>query len=49
MEFKTYVRMMYEQTVLYERFARKYDLHWNSLQILLWILNYPKETGYYMT
>ncbi len=48
MEFKTYVRMMYEQAVLYERFARKYDLHRNSLQILLWILNYPKDTGRYI-
>lgn len=47
--FNQYVRSMDEQFSLYEWFARQYGLQHKSLQILLWIRNYPVENGKLVT
>lgn len=45
---KTYIRLMDEQSALYEYFARQYGLQSKSLQILLWVA-YPHIKGSYIT
>lgn len=47
--FNHYVKVMDEQFSLYEWFARQYGLQHKSLQILLWVRNYPKMTGKLVT
>lgn len=46
---KPYIRTLDEQAALYEYFARKHGLQSKSLQILLWVANYPKSHGTYVT
>ncbi|WP_211225403.1 MarR family winged helix-turn-helix transcriptional regulator [Atopobium fossor] len=46
---KLYVRLFNEQANLYEWFARQYGLQSKSLQMLLWMANYPIATGRYVT
>lgn len=49
LRFNQYVRAMDEQFSLYEWFARQYGLQHKSLQVLLWIRNYPEMTGKFVT
>lgn len=44
-----YVRCMDEQFSMYEWFARQYGMTHKSLQILLWIRNYPRLTNKFVT
>lgn len=48
-QVKPYVRIMDQQASLYEYFARQYGLQNKSLQLLLWVANYPKSHGSYVT
>lgn len=45
---KSYIRLMDEQSALYEYFARQHGLQSKSLQILLWV-TYPHVKGSYIT
>lgn len=49
LEMKSYVRIMDEQAALYENYARKHGMQSKSLQLLLWVTNYPLATGNYVT
>lgn len=40
-----YVRLIDEQLALQECYARKQGLQGKSLQLLLWVTNYPRLTG----
>lgn len=46
---KPYIRLMDEQAALYEYFAHRYGLQSKSLQLLLWVANYPHAKGTYIT
>lgn len=46
---KHYIRLMDEQSALYEYFSRQHGLHSKSMQILLWVANYPYFKGTYIT
>ncbi|SDB34496.1 DNA-binding transcriptional regulator, MarR family [Streptococcus henryi] len=48
-QVKPYVRIMDQQASLYEYFARQYGLQNKSLQLLLWVANYPQSHGSYVT